>query len=284
MKKKTITPENDDTINMRFPISLPSLYKEKTGHDLNEDIKRSKYANEIQLRRDKIFISSRIMKGLFDKSIQTTVSHLKTVLQESDTDKIKAILMVGGFSECHILQVAIKTEFNHLRVIIPPTPSGIVLRGSVMFGHDPLSIKQRVLKKTYGTRITHFYDATKHPEDKKEVYIYDEKYSIVNVFYLNVQKGETIVVGENQPEQSFVPLMASARSVNITFYASDLERPMYIDDTCTKIGEINIDLSDIPDDEKEMLISLNFSDTEIKAIGRVKKTGKATNVKLNFLG
>ena len=77
MKKKTITPENDDTvIHMRFPVSLPSLYKENTTHDLNEDIKRSKYANEVQLRRDKIFISSKIMKGLFDNSIQTTVSHL----------------------------------------------------------------------------------------------------------------------------------------------------------------------------------------------------------------
>ena len=193
--------------------------------------------------------------------------------------------MVGGFSESRVLQESMKTEFKHLQVIIPPTPSGIVLRGSVIFGHDPLSIKQRVLKKTYGTRETPFYDAKIHPEAKKEAYICEgNEYYIVNAFHINVEKGKSIVVGEDQPEVNHVPLFASQNSMYFTFYASDMKKPEYIDDNCTKIGEMTIDVSSVPDDEKDVLVTLNFSGTEIKATACIKKTGKATSVKLNFLG
>ena len=286
-KKKTITPENDDRINMRFPVSLPSLYQEKTGHDLIEDIKRSKYANEIELRRDKIFISHKIMKGLFENSVQTTVAHLKSVLQESEEDKIKAILMVGGFSESPVLQEAIRAEFRHLQVIIPPAPSSVVLRGSVIFGHDPLTIRQRVLKKTYGSNYTPFFDAKQHQEDKKEKDYHNGKaYAFVNMFRVRATQGETVIVGETRSERTHEPLFPSQDALTINFYASYVKRPVYIDDTCTQIGTMQIDLSGLPDakDEKEVITSLNFGDTEIKATGRVKKTGKTTGVKLDFLG
>ena len=284
-KKKNISPENDDKINMRFPVSLPSLYQEKTGHDLIEKIKRSKYANEIQLRRDKIIISSKIMKGLFENSVQTTVAHLKSVLKESDPDKIKAILMVGGFSESRVLQEAIKTEFSHLQVIIPQAPSSIVLRGSVIFGHDPLSIKERVLKKTYGSLGAPFFDAKKHPADKKKNrYFRGKTYHVVETFWIKATQGETVVVGETLSEETHTPLLPSQDAGCIKFYASDVKQPVYIDDSCTLIGEIDIDLSGLPDDEKDVIVSLNFGDTEIKATACVKKTGKATDVKLNFLG
>ena len=284
-KKKTISPENDDTIYMRFPVSLPSLYQEKLGHDLIEKIKMSKYANEIQLRRDKIIISNKIMKGLFDNSVKTTVAHLKSVLQESGADKIKAILMVGGFSESRVLQEAIKTEFSHLQVIIPSTPSSIVLRGSVIFGHEPLSVKQRVLKKTYGSRIMPFFNARKHPEDKKKYHYFEGKtYEVVEKFRMKAPQGETITVGQSQPEEIHGPLFPSQDEMHIKFYASDVKKPVFIDDSCILIGEMVIDVSSLPDDEKDVMVSLNFGDTEIKATARVKKTGKATDVKLNFLG
>lgn len=284
-KKKTILPENDDTINIRFPASLPSLYLEKTKHELHKNIKSSKYAKEIQLRRDKMFISSRIMKGLFYYSVQTTVAHLKAVLHESESHKIKAILMVGGFSESRVLQEAIKKEFSHLHVIIPPAPSSIVLRGSVIFGHDPLSIKQRILKKTYGSLEAPFFDAKKHPEDKKKNRYFEGKTChVVEMFWIKATQGEAVVVGQTLSEEAHRPIFPSQDAGLLKFYASDVKEPVYIDDSCTPIGEMDIDLSGLPDDEKDVMVSLNFGDTEIKATARIKKTGKASNVKLNFLG
>ena len=284
-KKRTLSPENDDTINMRLPVSLTLLYKEKTGHELNEDIKNSKYVDEICLRLDKIFISNKIMKGLFDYSVQTTVSHLKSVLRETDAEKVKAILMVGGFSESRVLQEAIKKEFSHLQVIIPPTPSSIVLRGSVIFGHDPTLIEQRVLKKTYGSRHTPLFDARKHPEDKKTTLKFKGKtYDVVETFQVKATQGETVFVGRTKHLGSHGPLFSSQDAVYIKFYASDVREPEFIDDSCTPIGDMTVNVSGLPEGEKKVLISLNFGDTEIKATARVEKTGKATDVKLNFLG
>lgn len=225
------------------------------------------------------------MKGLFDNSVQTTVSHLKSVLQKSEADKIKAILMVGGFSVSRMLQEAIKTEFNHLQVITPTAPSTIVLRGSVIFGHDPLSIKERVLKKTYGSKNASVFNAMEHPEDKKRCLDFEGKlYHVVYKFGIKAKQGETVVVGQTQPEERHGPLFPSQDALHIKFYASDIKNPEFIDDSCTAIGDMVIDVSDLPDDEKKVMVSLNFSDTEIKATVRVEKTGKATDVKLNFLG
>ena len=286
-KKKTITPENNDKIRMRLPASLSSLYKDKTGHDLTKGINRSKYANEIELDRDKILISHKIMKGLFENSAQTTIAHLKSVLQESEEDKIKAILMVGGFSESPVLQDAIRAEFRHLQVIIPPAPSSVILRGSVIFGHDPLTIKQRVLKKTYGCGETYLFNERIHPKDKKQSAEFIGKtYDVVRTFGITASKGETVFLGQTQPEKTYLPLFPSQKTVGAKFYASDDRKPEYIDDSCTLIGQMKIDVSGLPDDEneKKVMISLNFSNTEIRATACVKKTGKTTDVKLDFLG
>ena len=284
-KKRTVLPDSDETINMRLPVSLTLMYSEKNGQNINEYVKRSRYANEISIRLDKIFISHKIMKELFDKSVQTTIAHLKSVMQETDADKIKAILMVGGFSESHVLQDAIRREFSHLQVIIPPAPSSIVLRGSVIFGHDPILIEQRVLKKTYGTRHTPLFDERKHPEDKKTTLKYKGKtYDVVETFNVKATQGETVVVGRTQLLGCHRPLFRTQDAVYIKFYASDVKEPIYIDDSCTPIGDMIIDLSGLPDDEKNVSVSLNFGDTEIKATARVEKTGKATDVKLSFLG
>ena len=75
--------------------------------------------------------------------------------------------MVGGFSESPMLQHAVKKEFGNLRVIVPREASSSILRGAVAFGHNPKSITQRVLTKTYGFDCLKEFQSDKHPKHLK---------------------------------------------------------------------------------------------------------------------
>ena len=91
-----------------------------------------------------------LIQSLFKESIDKTVLHVQSLLRDRNARDVKAILMVGGFSESPMLQDVIKKAFPRLRIIIPNEASSSILRGAVIFDHDPASITctHRVLKKT----------------------------------------------------------------------------------------------------------------------------------------
>jgi hypothetical protein len=54
--------------------------------------------------------------------------------------------MVGGFSECSLIQEAVQEAFPDKRIIIPEDAGMSVLKGAVLFGHRPDFIRSRVMK------------------------------------------------------------------------------------------------------------------------------------------
>jgi molecular chaperone DnaK (HSP70) len=50
---------------------------------------------------------------------------------------LSTILMVGGFSECPLIQDAVQAAFPDKRIIIPEDAGMSVLKGAVLFGHRP---------------------------------------------------------------------------------------------------------------------------------------------------
>ena len=104
-----------------------------------------------------------LIQSLFKESIDKTVGHVKFLLQDKNARDVKAILMGWGlFGITLLLQDAIKKAFPRLKIIIPKEASSAILRGAVIFGHNPTSITQRVLKKTYGVNIVLFIKCHKH--------------------------------------------------------------------------------------------------------------------------
>jgi molecular chaperone DnaK (HSP70) len=60
---------------------------------------------------------------------------IKSVLTNTNARGISTILLVGGFSECHLAQAAIRDVFSDKTIISPEEPSLVVLKGAVLFGH-----------------------------------------------------------------------------------------------------------------------------------------------------
>ena len=282
-KKRNLCPDNDDRVPMKLPVSLTEIVEEETASTMKDKIKESKYSNEVEIRRDKIYFSGSLMKSLFDNSIKTTVAHVKSVLEHPAVKNNETIVMVGGFSESCILQDAIKKAFHNFKVIIPPEAATSILRGAVIVGHNPKAITERVLKKTYGVKTTKPFDANVDPESKRNEVLFG-LLDNVHMFHKHVEKGQTVIVGETQRTETYYPMLPFQDEVALEIYASDLNNPKYIDEGCDLVGRMRIDLSDIPDDEKQIEAKISFSDTEIHATARVVKTGQKITAKFNFLG
>ena len=285
-KKKTVDPTSDANINMKLPSSLLKLYKKRTGQEFEDMLELSRYASIISIRGgDKVRFDSMLMKDLFKVSIDKTIAHVKSILREESARDIGSILMVGGFSESPMLQHAVKKEFRNLKVIVPREASSSILRGAVAFGHNPKSITQRVLTKTFGIQTTRVFREGKHPEHLREMQHGRERCRCI--FSKHVEIGQSVNVGEPQVETFYRPVGETQEKIGMPIFASKLKDPKYTDQGCDLIGKFTVDISNLPDDlpreDKKVFVSLTFSGTEITATARVEKTGDIVTASFDFL-
>jgi hypothetical protein len=77
------------------------------------------------------------MIKLFTPTIDSIITLMKNTLSNRSTNDLSTILMVGGFSECPLIQDAVQAAFPGKRIIIPEDAGMSVLKGAVLFGHRP---------------------------------------------------------------------------------------------------------------------------------------------------
>ena len=283
-KKKTVDPAKKEKINMKLPPTLMELYKEETKQDIRNRIAETEYSDKIHFAGgDKFRYDATLIQSLFKESVDKTVMHVKSLLEDDNARDVTAILMVGGFSESPMLQDAIKKAFQGLKIIIPKEASSAILRGAVIFGHNPTSITQRVLKKTYGVECAHPFDEAVHDEKYKRQSA--RGFECDKLFGKHVEKGQSVEVGEALVEVCYTPGYHNQKTMPCRFYASDLKDPKYTDRGCQHVGTLEVIISDVPGDlERRIYVSLIFGDTEIKAKARDQETGQVVSANFDFLG
>jgi molecular chaperone DnaK (HSP70) len=89
--------------------------------------------------KDKLRFDAAIMKQFFKRTTDFIIDHVKDILVKSKRQGgvIGTILMVGGFSDSPLLYERVKSEFPKLNVICPSDAVAAVLKGAVMYGHNP---------------------------------------------------------------------------------------------------------------------------------------------------
>ena len=283
-KKKTVEPAKKDKITMKLPVTLNDMVKDETRQEIRDRVAESRYSNMIHFAGgDRVRYEASLIQSLFNESVDKTVSHVKSLLRDKNARDVKAILMVGGFSESPMLQVAIKKAFPRLKVIIPKEAASAILRGAVIFGHNPTSITQRVLKKTYGVDCYRTFDEAVHDEKYKTKTAHG--FECTNIFGKHVEKGQSVEVGEALPERCYTSVYHNQTAIEFPIYASDLKDPKYTDQGCQHLGTLKVDISDVPGDlDRDVFVKLMFGDTEVKAKARVEKTGQVVSANFDFLG
>ncbi|XP_053385546.1 heat shock 70 kDa protein 12B-like [Mercenaria mercenaria] len=280
VKKRHIKPNGE--IRIEMPRNLVELFENDRKTTLKTFLDKSENSDKVRLvGGDKIQCSSDTVAMLFQESVQKTVNHVKDLQQ--NISNLKAILMVGGYSENQLLQGAIKSAFPNLNVVIPIEPQSAILRGALMYGHNPSVLTERVLKYTYGTNILIPFDPRIHPLSKK-IYT-DAGERCGQIFSKLVEKDQNIKTGQ-LVSNTFYPVNRSQRKLGFPVYVSEEKNPVYTEN-CHCIGSLTIQIPN-PNPktnlERAFTVSMCFGGTEIEMQAKDDMTGKKVEVNLNFLG
>ncbi|XP_060578820.1 heat shock 70 kDa protein 12A-like isoform X2 [Ruditapes philippinarum] len=281
VKKRAVAPDKDARVNMRFPLSFSKTFKRITKGKLLDAIEASVYASDIEFSGDKIKISASLFKSLFEHSIRKTINHVRSLLRDENVRKVNIILMVGGYSESPMLQHAIKEAFTGQDIVIPIGASSTILRGALVYGHSPVSIRERVLKYTYGVESTEPFIEGTDPEHLKVIYATGVR---CRVFSKHVEKGQVVKCNEPQVEKPYVTQHKFQSKVALDIFATEQCNPRYTTE-CSLIGNMKFDLPE-PEEQpgRKVIVSMTFSGTEIIVKAVDVKTGKDWRVFINFLG
>ena len=118
--KRKIKTDTTGKVNFTIPCAtINSLYESHQNETLSSMIQSSPFASKIALRRNKMRVDADVMKSLFDKTINNIVSLVKAVLRKPTAKNVALLLLVGGFTECPLVQSAMKKHFPNKRIIIP---------------------------------------------------------------------------------------------------------------------------------------------------------------------
>ena len=276
--------ENETKVIMRIPPIFNSILQSTKGVSLEETIQSSNYSDKIKAVRDKLHISRELFSSLFEVSLMGILGNVETVLNCEKLSDCEIILMVGGYAQCHILQEAMRLQFNDYRVVVTEDPQYAVLKGAVMFGFRPRTLCSRVCQYTYGIAKQVPFNPDIHPAEKCRRI--GRREFCDDIFDIHVQKGELMEVDVFQPEKEYLPARRDQVFACLELYASTEKEPKFItDDSCEFIGIMQLELTNTDSRYKDLvLVRMNFSGTNVEIEAQEKESGRLTVAKCNFLG
>jgi hypothetical protein len=292
VKKKSFQPGNTEYVYIRFPQSLKNIYESDTQNSLLRTIKKTKriekalnrtyIGEDIIIKRDKISFPSDVFVKFFGPATDKTIQQIKKVIGKMHGGTISCILMVGGFSECILLQQLVKSEFPHIPVIVPVEASTAVLQGAVLYGYYPPVVTERVVKYTYGVSGSANFIPDKHPIEKRLVT--DIGVQCKDIFHKHVTRGD-LVKFDTQHKERYYPQYRNQKKGQWNICASKLSNPMFTTDKdCHVIGKIILDLSGSDDMCNNPLeVIFTFGGTEITVTAEEAKTGRNVKTVVSFL-
>jgi hypothetical protein len=155
-RKKGVDPKKP-RLSIEVPYFLHNVVSSVTGGQAVQNIigKDGKHGVTFTKGNSYLYFNSEATTSLFEGSVSGIVKLLKNLLKRKRLANVLTVLMVGGYSECQILQEEVKETVKEMcqdkvRVIVPPNSSLCVLRGAVAFGHNPAVITTRVARMSYG--------------------------------------------------------------------------------------------------------------------------------------
>ena len=287
IKKRTIYPNLSGKVTFKFPLGLLITFcKVNPGKNIEAvGTSHARFKNQLTWTGDKLRMEAQLTKALFYESCKKIVDHLRQLFSLPNVKDIPSILLVGGFAESPMLQETVREAFRNKKIIVPQDAGLAVLKGAVLYGHQPKTISARVCKYTYGVEVRIKFDKTIHPQSKRV--LVDGVDWCEDIFDVHVSVGKLINVGEPQVKQEYTVVKADQTAMSFPIYTSNEKEPTFTTDVgCTRLGKLTIDM---PDTSKGMdrgaFVHMTFSGTEITvtAVDKDDPT-KTVSTNVDFLG
>jgi hypothetical protein len=283
-KKRNIRMDKTGKETIKIPARLTEMFETMTKKKAADAVKNNTdFQGKVTYTAGKLRVDSSVMKSWYDESCNQTVKHVKELFKNKASKGVETILLVGGFSESPMMQESLRVNFPDKRLIVPEEAGLAVLKGAVLFGHNPITIVSRVAKCSYGIRVYRDFKAGVHPDNKK-VQV-GKRVKCKDVFACHVQKGQELVVGEVQSKQRYTPLEADQMTLVFDLYTSTEEDPQYVTDVdCCYLGQLEVEVPDLSGGkDRGVFVKLIFGGTEIIVEGEEEKTNKVTKATFDFL-
>ncbi|CAC5387187.1 unnamed protein product [Mytilus coruscus] len=279
--KRTVDKSKNDKVTMTIPRAiLDNICKKYLHEDFESVIKASPYNDRMELRYDKLRVKVDLIKTLFEQASKKIVQLITDASADVKSNDVDILLLVGGFSECKVIQENIKASFPKTRIIVPEDAGLAVLKGAVLFGHKPEYIVSRIVRYTYGILVTNPFNPDIH--DKHRL-IVDGKDKCDNLFYIYAKRGSVVKLVE-KIQNKHDTFKEFQTSLTFCVYRSPKECPLYTDeDECKLLGKVIIEIP-IPSKEKPLfLCSMVFGNTELKETVHHEETGKECQAVLDLI-
>ncbi|KAH3854949.1 hypothetical protein DPMN_097508 [Dreissena polymorpha] len=279
--------EIDETIQLPLPCSVRESFRDGRIQLANQQTQIS-----ITRQEDLKFETSFVRDNLFDQACRLINKVIENVLDKQNN--IQTVVLVGGFAESSIVQEKLKLmlqqKYPTVQVVVPTSPFRAVLMGAVLFGHDRLIYKSRISRATYGVRTNVLFDDKKHDQTKKWLNNEDGKYYCNDVFDLHVKKGQSVVLNELTIGKTYLPMYKHQKQLTLQLFKSVSDghedgTVMYTtDESCKKVGEISVDLSDTDttNPKREACVRMIYGGTQLSVIATEPVTGKEYNADISF--
>ena len=281
-KKRSMVPESDENKKLLFrvPVALHNIYIDEQKNKYGS----TSMAEHIDLKGDKMRLSYGTVLNFYSDSTEKIGNKLTDILANPSLKDVDIIIMVGGYSNSLILQNFIKEKFQSRAIIIPNEAAVAVLKGAVMFGHNPTTMSERQCRFTYGIQTNILFDENIDQESK---IIIDENGVIraCDRFDVHVTIGQKVKTGVFQPSRVYSPMTREQTNMALRLYASLNASPVYTDEIgCEEINSRIIDISELKgsSSEKDIEVSLCFSGPLITVKAVKKQTGETMSNKIKY--
>ncbi|PKY39137.1 hypothetical protein RhiirA4_452290 [Rhizophagus irregularis] len=257
--KIPFTGEKSDfeTIEWDIDRKCPALKKYVTGSERD------------QLSEDDwvIDLNFRTVKSFFDPVINKILGLIEQQLEKCSNCSV--MFLVGGFSESRYLQNRIKQKFGHnISIAVPPHPLAAIVSGACEYGLDMDTVTTRVLKWTYGVRISSEWKYG-DPLNRKT------SENRILKFSLMASKGTEVRVDEEFSTRLY-PTYPEQTSADVSFFYTSKYDAEYCDEPeMNLLGSFNVDLPDTYlGTDRPVLITLCFGAMEIVATAKNETNGE----------
>ncbi|KAJ3118501.1 Heat shock 70 kDa protein 12A [Physocladia obscura] len=257
------------------------IYIASLKETAEEDIENYNAQNgtDLELDNTNLVIPAGAMQKLYAGAINTTISHLQTILKKGVAPK--CIMLVGNFANSQLLQDATRKSFEpSVRVVVPPFPGNCVVSGAVLYTCKPSFISERLSKYAYGVDVCPLYDESKgHTPDKKV--FRNGEWRCNDVMSWIVKLGDSIPHGKPFSRLYF-PINENQKCISFDIFSGTQDDILFCTDRgCKKLGEIKS-----PDADPELLKDkgvkfLMLFDTEIH-VRCIGPNGNVTSAALTF--
>ncbi|XP_053376407.1 heat shock 70 kDa protein 12B-like [Mercenaria mercenaria] len=203
-KKVTISSGNQvgEMIDLEVPVPVRDKLEDKTIR-----LKENRYISFED--RVIMFNSGLIRDRLFKETCEVVYKTITKVLSNEKAKGLKAVVLVGGFAESSIVVESIRQmigkDFPEIKVVVPSSPFKAVLKGAVLFGHNPMIFKSRISRETFGIGTNQIFDPKVHNDSRKFKHKETGKDCCEKVFHVHVRKDQSVVLDSKQPIQIYAP-------------------------------------------------------------------------------